>query len=709
MKSGLLTTVAFLSLLQGQPAAAAEPSPASPSSPPTLWPSGQPSAAAAPAPAPAPATAPKAELGDFGVDLNGMDKSVTPGDDFYRFANGSWDDRTEIPADKSSWGGFGVLRDLSDQRTRAILEDLPGLADASPDARNAGLLYRSVMDEAGIEKRGLQPLAADLEAIEAIASPRALVEAFARASRDGIATPIQLGISIDVGDPDRYLVSISQGGLGLPDRDYYLLAGNSRFAAARAAYQRHVAAMLTLAGVGDATAKAEAIVALETRIAQVQWSRVETRQAEKRYNPQSVTDLAARVPQIDWRAFLEAAGLGKEGRVTVGQPSAIAQIAQLVATEPLAGWKAYLAYRTISARADVLPKAFVEEDFAFQKVLSGTPELKARWKRGVDLANAAMGEAIGQIYVARHFPPVAKEKADRLVANLLIAMRGRLERVAWMAPETKAKALAKLAGFRTKIGYPDHWQSYAGLRIVGDDAYGNAVRATRFAFDTDAAKLGRPADRGEWHMTPQTVNAYANPVWTEIVFPAAILQPPFLDANADDAVNYGAIGAVIGHEISHHFDDQGRKYDASGRLANWWTADDVTRFKTYTDRVVAQYGAYQPLPGVSVNGALTLGENMADLAGVTVAYDAYRLSLGEREAATLDGYSGDQRFFLGFAQIYRNKMRDAALERQVTTDPHTPGRFRPYVVRNLDSWYRAFDVAPGSAYYLAPAARVKVW
>jgi putative endopeptidase len=651
----------------------------------------------------------KPALGSFGVDTAGMDPKATPGDNFYRFVNGAWDDSTEIPADRASWGGFAVLRDLSDQRTREVMEKVDADPLAKAPAKKAGLLYRSFMDETAIEAKGAAVLKPDLAAIAAIASPSGLAAAFAKASRDGVGAPIQAGITIDAKNPDAYVVVVGQGGLGLPDRDYYLVKDNAKFAEARTAYQAHVAKMLALGGIGDADAKAAAILALETKIAEAHWSRVQSRQAEKRYNPFATGALAGRFPGFDWAAFFGAVGLGAQPKVIVSQPSAIEGIAPLLASVPIDSWKAYLAYRTISARADVLPKAFVDEDFAFQKVLSGTPELKVRWKRGVDFVNAGMGEAVGQLYVAHYFPPDSKAKADALVRNLLAAMKLRLAKVEWMAPETRARALAKLAAFTPKIGYPDSFKDYAGLEVAAGDAYGNEQRFVRYDYDEDVAKLGHPADRREWHMTPQTVNAYANPVWDEIVFPAAILQPPFFDPNADPAVNYGAIGAVIGHEISHHFDDQGRKYDATGRLAEWWTPGDVTRFKAYTDRVEAQYSAYEPLPGVHVNGGLTLGENMADLAGVTIAYDAWKISLGGKPANTIDGYSGEQRFFLGFGQIYRTKMRDAALQRQIASDPHTPGMWRPFVVRNLDAWYDAFKVPAGTRYYLAPADRIKVW
>jgi putative endopeptidase len=652
------------------------------------------------------AAAPK--LGDFGVDLTGLDKQVRPGDDFNKFVNGAWEARTEIPADRSRWGGFDILRDLSDQRTRTVVEGVAKDARATAEAKKAGALYASFMDETGIEQRGKAPLKPELAAIAAIGTRAELSAYLGTAARDGVGAPVRVGVGLDAKDPDAYVVSIGQSGLGLPDRDYYLVKDNAKYAAAREAYRGHVARMLTLAGISDAAAKAQAIFDLETQIATAHWSRVQSRQAEKRYNPMTTADLATRFPGVDWTRLLTAAHLGGQSRVIVGPPSAIEGIAKLIGSVPLSTWQAYFQYRLVSARADVLPKAFVDEDFAFTKVLSGTPELKARWKRGVDFVNGGMGEAVGKLYVARYFPPSSKAKADELVHNLLSAMKGRLERVTWMTPETKAKALQKLASFTPKIGYPDRWRDYSGLTVT-NDAYANAVAATRFDYDWDVSKLGKKADRSEWHMTPQTVNAYANPLWNEVVFPAAILQPPFFDPNADPAVNYGAIGAVIGHEISHHFDDQGRKYDATGRLSDWWTPTDVERFKSYTDRVVAQYGAYEPLPGVHVNGDLTLGENMADLAGINVAHDAWIISLGGKTSPVIDGYSGEQRFFLGFGQIWRSKARDAALQVQLTTDPHTPGNFRPNVVRNLDDWYKAFNVKAGEALYLAPDQRIKVW
>ncbi len=652
----------------------------------------------------------KPTYGTFGVDTAGMDKTVTPGNDFYKFVNGKWDKTAEIPADKSSWGGFTILRDLSDTRTHAILESVAAAKNApgSP-AQKVGDYYASFMDEASIEAKGLTPIQPALAQIAAIRNSGQLAAAFGIANRVGLDVPIGLYVDQDLKDSSVYSAYVGQGGIGLPDRDYYL-EDNPRFVEIRAKYVIHIANMLKLAGIADAPAKAQRIYDLEKKIAQVHWTQAESRQVDKSYNLISAADLAAKMPGFDWALFLQTSGVGDLKSIVVNQPSALAGAAKLVASEPIETWKDYLTFNLLEADAPFLPKAFVEERFAFRgPILTGTPVLKERWKRGVDYVSAAMGEAIGELYVARYFPPTAKAKADELVHNLGKAMDARLNRLAWMAPETKVQARAKLAALTTKIGYPDKWRDYTALKIVPGDALGNAVRANAFEYDRNLAKIGKPVDRSEWGITPQTVNAYANPLLNEIVFPAAILQPPFFDPAADAAVNYGGIGMVIGHEISHHFDDQGRKFDKNGNLADWWTAEDIKRFTALTDQVVKQYAAYEPLPGSHINGELTLGENMADLAGLNIAYDAYKLSLKGKPAPVIGGYTGDQRFFMGFAQIWRNKYRDATLQQLITTDPHTPGQYRPYVARNLDPWYAAFGAKPDEKYYLAPKGRVKVW
>jgi putative endopeptidase len=652
----------------------------------------------------------KPALGSFGYDAAGMDRSVAPGDDFNKFANGKWEENTPIPADRSSWGGFGVLRDLSDQRTRDVIQAAAAEKGAANGSnQKVGAYYAAFMDEAAIEAKGLAPVKPQLDAIAALSSPAELARWMGDANRAGITVPVGIFVEQDLKDNRVYSVYAGQSGLGLPDRDYYLDDSNPKFVELRAKYKAHIASMLKLAGIADAEAKAQRIFDLETKIAKTHWTAAESRQIDKLYNPVATAELGTKMPGLDWATFLPAAGVDRP-QIIVTQPSAVTGTAALIASEPLSTWKEYLTYHTLSEAAPLLPKAFVDQNFAFKgTALGGTPKLKDRWKRGVDLVNAAMGEAVGELYVARYFPPESKAKAEQLVKNLIAAFDVRLQKLEWMAPATRQSAREKLAAFTYKIGYPDKWRDYSALEVRPGDAYGNFVRATRFEYQRNLEKIGKPVDKGEWGMTPQTVNAYANPLMNEIVFPAAILQAPFFDPNADDAVNYGGIGAVIGHEISHHFDDQGRKFDKAGNLTEWWTPQDAERFKVYTDKVVAQYGAYEPLPGKKVNGELTLGENIADLAGLTVAYDAYKLSLGGKPAPVIDGFTGDQRFFLGWAQVWRNKYREPFMLQILTTDPHTPGMWRPHVVRNLDAWYSAFDVKPGTKFFLKPEERIKVW
>jgi putative endopeptidase len=659
---------------------------------------------------PAAASSAKPQLGAWGVDLAGMDKSVNPGDNFYDFVNGTWHKNAVIPADKASWGGFGILRDLSDTRTREIIEaSAKAQAAAGTNEQKVGDLYASFMDEAAIEAKGLTPLQPFFTKIDAIKNPADLARFFGEANRVGIATPFGAGILQDLKNNTVYSVYLGQGGIGLPDRDYYVDDKNPKFAEIRTQYKAHIANMLRLAKISDPEGRAQRIFDLETKIAAAHWTRVESRQLDKLYNPMSAADMAKNMPGFDFPAFLGAAGLDLQPQVIVTAPSALAGAAKLVQSESIQTWRDYLTFRTLAGSASMMPKAFVDESFAFNgKTLSGTPQLKDRWKRGVDLVGGTMGEAVGQLYVARHFPPDAKAKADALVKNLTASMDKHLTELPWMAPETKVKARAKLAAFTPKIGYPDTWRDYSALQVVRGDAVGNALRARAFEYQRQLSKVGKPVDRSEWAMSPQTVNAYANPLLNEIVFPAAILQPPFFDPNADPAVNYGAIGAVIGHEITHHFDDQGSKFDPKGNLSVWWSPDDIAKFKAMTAKVVAQYAEYEPIPGSKVNGELTLGENMADLAGLTIAYDAYKMSLKGKPDKVIGGYTGDQRFFLGFGQVWRNKMRDAALQQYLLTDVHSPGTVRPNVVRNFDPWYKAFNVKNGKL-YLKPEERIRIW
>lgn len=651
----------------------------------------------------------KPQLGDWGVDVQGMDLSVKPGDDFYKFVNGQWDAKTEIPADRSSWGGFAVLRDLSDQRTRAIIEESAKQnSPAGTVAQKVGDFYASFMDEAAIEARGMEPVKPMLAKIDGLTSRDDLARALAENVKLGLGSPVEIGVELDLKDNSKYGVYVGQGGLGMPNRDYYLV-DNDRFKATRVKYKTYIAETLKLAGFANAEARAEAIYALEEKIAKGHWTSAESRQIDKLYNPVATAALDKDYAGLGWSTYLQTAGLAGQPQVIVTQPSAIKAALALVANEPMDVWKDYLRFHTVKAASPMLSKAFVDLNFGWAQTLSGTPKLKDRWKRGVDLVNGTMGEAVGEIYVARYFPPEAKAKADELVRNLIKAMDARLANLAWMAPETKVKARAKLAAFTPKIGYPSKWRDYSALKVERGDLWGNVMRATEFEYQRQLGKIGKPVDRSEWFMTPQTVNAYANPLMNEIVFPAAILQPPFFDPKADDAVNYGAIGAVIGHEISHHFDDQGRKFDMNGNLSDWWTKEDVARFDALAKRVVDQYGSYEPLPGKKVNGELTLGENIADLAGVTIAYDAYKMSLKGKKPTKLGGYTPDQRFFLGFGQVWRNKYREPVLLQQLTTDPHTPGHFRPYVVRNIDAWYSSFGVKPGEKFYLKPEDRAHIW
>jgi putative endopeptidase len=653
-----------------------------------------------------------AEIGTFGFDTAGMDRSVAPGEDWVEFANGTYLRTLEIPSDRASWGMFHRLDELSRERTQAIIEEAArSQAPAGSNAQRVGDFYGAFMDEAAIEARGAAPLLDDLRPFQEARTK----SDFARVlgdSLDGFG-PSLFGFYIgqDARAPDRYIPTFLQGGLGMPDRDYYL-SDDPKLAETRGKYLTHVANMLALAGVpaAEARTKARNIVELERKFAQVHWTRIESRDRDKTYNKWTAADFARRAPGFDWNAYLSAAGLGAQQEFIVSQPTAFAGMAKAIASTPLQTLKDWAVFHTARDAAGVLPAAFTEERFDFNgRVLSGTPEMEPRWKRGVNTVNANIGEAIGELYVARYFPPETKAEADRLVRNIIAAMDTRLANLPWMTPETKVQARAKLASFRAKIGYPDQWIDYSALTIQPGDAYGNQRRATAFEYRRNLNKLGRPVNRDEWFMTPMMVNAYANPTMNEIVFPAAILQPPFFDPNADDAINYGGIGAVIGHEISHHFDDQGRKYDADGRLTDWWTAADVKAFEAYATQLAEQYNLYEPIPGTFIQGRLALGENIADLAGLLVSYDAYQLSLGGQPAPVIDGYTGDQRFFLGHAQIWRTKYREEALRQQLVTGPHSPGHFRPYVVRNMDPWYEAFDVRPGQALYLTPQQRVRIW
>ena len=650
------------------------------------------------------AAAPKPELGTFGFDTAGMDTSVLAGDNFYHHANGTWAKNTPIPADKSNYGMFTKLDDISRERTRVIIEE-----QAKDPNSKIGIAYNAFLDTAAIEAKGLAAFQPWLDQVKGIRSKADYAAVAAKANRMGIGSPIGVYVGQDDKNPDRYITSVGQSGLGLPDRDYYL-SSDPKLVDIRAKYLAHLTRVLGLAGEANAAMRAKAILDLETRIARAHWTRIDSRDATKTYNLQTRAQFLARTKGYDMSSFLKGIGLDAAQDVIVAQPSAVTGIARLVGSAPIGVLKDQLLVRSLNSYAPYLPAAFDREQFAFYgTTLSGTPEQEQRWKRAVSFTTGSLADDVSKLYVERHFPPETKAAADTLVKNVVAAMGRRIDGLAWMAPETKTRARAKLANFVTKIGYPDRWQDYSALEMRPGDALGNAMRAAEWGHADAVSKLGAPIRTWEWGMTPMTINAYANFGMREIVFPAAILQPPFFDPNADPAVNYGGIGAVIGHEISHHFDDQGAKYDENGRLADWWTPADVKAFDAATKTLVTQYDAYEVFPGAKVKGAFTLGENIGDLAGLTVAYDAYRTSLGNAEAPVLDGTTGDQRFYLGWAQVWRRNYREANLRQRLLTDPHSPSEQRAAVVRNLDPWYSAFGVQPGQKLYLAPTERVRIW
>jgi putative endopeptidase len=652
-----------------------------------------------------------------GIDTAGMDRSVKPGDDFFAYANGTWTKTTDIPADRSSWGIGGELSELTDKRTAELIQTA-GKAKGA-EAKKIADYYASYMDEAGIEAKGLAPLKPTLAKIAAIDDRKALSAYLGstlrvdvdvmNATRYSTDNLFGLWVAADFKDPTRYNAFLLQGGLSLPNREYYI-TDNPRMVAIRQAFTAHVAKVLSLAGVADAEAKAARIVALETAIAKTHWSVTDTSDPSKGYNPWSRADFDAKAKGIDWSAYFGAAGLSTQKRFVAWQPSAIAAESALVDSTPIETWKEYLAFHLIDRNAGVLPKAFTDERFAFYgKTLSGTPAMPARWKRGVAATNGALGEAVGKLYVAKYFPPADKAGVQAMVKNLLAAFSKRIDGLDWMSPATKKEAQAKLKALKVGVGYPDHWRDYSGLKVVKGDALGNAWRAQLFDSRYKIARLSKPVDRGEWVMNPQLVNAVNLPVLNALNFPAAILQPPHYDPAATAAENYGAIGATIGHEISHSFDNDGSQFDSKGRLRDWWTKADFAHFSASGKALAAQFDTYCPFAEVCVKGEQTLSENIADVAGLQAAYDGWKLSLGGKPAPVSQGMSGDQQFFVAFAQSWRNKTREAALRQQVLTDGHAPAQYRALTVRNLDAWYAAFDVKPGEKLYLAPADRVKVW
>ena len=655
-----------------------------------------------------------------GIDLVGMDHTVKPGNDFFSYANGSWVKRTQIPADRSSTGPTQDLEELTEQRTADLIRNMANTQPAAgSNARRIADYYTAFMDEAGIEKCGLAPLKAELEQIDAITTRADLARVLGSQQRADV-DPINatnfhtehlFGLFVAQGleDPAHNMPYLLQGGLAMPSRDYYL-SQDAQMAAFRAKYQTYVTSLLTLAGVAEPQAQAKTVIALETAIAQAQESLLDSEDIHKANHVWTRDDFARNAPGLDWTAYFRAAQLDDQARIDVWQPAATTALAALVGNQPLDAWKAWLRYHALDSAAPLLPKAYAQLHFDFYgSTLQGTPRQAERWKRAVNATSTDLGDAVGQIYVQHYFPPSYKAKAQAMVKNLIATFDERLDTLAWMTPATRAKAKEKLATLRVGVGYPDSWRNYADLLVRADDALGNHQRAVAQDYRYQLMKLHRPVDRGEWWMTPQTVDAVNLPLQNALNFPAAILQPPFFDANADDAANYGATGATIGHEISHSFDNLGADFDAQGRLSNWWTPQDAAHFHADTQKLVEQYNHYEALPGLYVNGQQTLGENIADVAGLAVAYAAYHRSLHGKPAPVIDGLSGDQRFFIAYAQSWRAKIRDAELRERLATDVHAPDNIRAQAVRNLDGWYTSFDVKPGEKLYLTPEQRVKIW
>ncbi len=658
-----------------------------------------------------PASVEAARMGEWGIDTAGMDKTVKPGDDFFAYVNGNWAKNTPIPADRSSFGAFATLRDLSEARVRKLVEGYKlGNPARDGDQAKVAAIYRGFMDEAAIEKLDDKPLRPRIEAIRAIKTKEQLAQSMGRTRGGFGGSFFSAGVNDDSKNPDFYALYMSQSGLGLGDRELYL---QEKFAPQKARYQQYVAQMLGLAGWTNPEAAAANIVAMETKIAEAHWTRAESRNRDKTYNPMTLAELNSQAPGFPWAAFMAAAGVEKADKAIVSQNTAFPKIAKIFAETDLETLKAWQAFMTTNDAAPLLSKRFVDANFEFrQKFMNGQPEQRERWKRAVAASEGALGEAIGRDYVGLYYTAESKKAMDELVANIRVAMRKRIEGLAWMGAETKKQALAKLANFGLKIGHPDEWRDYSKLQIRNGDLFGNMERAAKFEWDYRRNRLGQRVDEKEWGMTPQTVNAYYSPVKNEIVFPAAILQPPFFDPKADPAVNYGAIGGVIGHEIGHGFDDQGRKSDGAGILRDWWTAEDATRFEAQAVKLGEQYEAYEfpTLPGMRINGRVAMGENIGDLGGILLGLEAYRNSLKGKPAPVIDGFTGEQRLFMGWAQVWRTLWRDDALRQQIVNGPHSPGQIRAFApLRNVDAWYEAFNVQPGDKLYVKPEDRVRIW
>jgi len=646
----------------------------------------------------------------WGFDLAGMDRAIRPGDDFVGYSGGAWMRATPIPPDRTAWGPFAMLRAKAEAEVRTIVETVVARPQrAGSIERKIADTYRSYVDTAAIAAAGLRPVARDLSAIAAARSHYDVARLMGRVEL-GVRGPLSITPWPDAGNPDRYALNIVQSGLSLPDRDYYL-DDTPRFSEIRAKFRAHVAAMLALAHYPDAAAKADAVVALETAIARLHWTRAKRAERNLTYHPKSRAQLTAFAPEYPWDITLATMGAPRHDVFVVKEDAAIRDLARLFRTTPVETWRAYMTFQYLTGMADLLPAAFDDLSFDFNgRTLSGQVKQRERSRRAIGALNAALGEAVGQLYVQRHFTPEARTQVAEIVEHLRAAFRARIERLDWMSATTRQAALTKLAAIRVKIGHPDAWRDYATLEVRARDPVGNRQRARLWDWQRRIARLDQPSDREEWGMTPQTVNAYSNSFFNEIVFPAAILQPPYFDPDADPAVNYGGIGGVIGHEMSHAFDDQGATTDTRGAQRNWWAEADFIRFRALTSRLAAQYARYEPLPGAHVNGQNTLGENIGDLGGLNIALDAYHLSRRGRQSPVLDGFTGDQRFFLSWAQSYRENIRDEALRANLSSDPHSPSALRVNgVFRNVDAWYAAFDVGPGDRLYLAPDDRIRIW
>jgi putative endopeptidase len=656
------------------------------------------------------APAPRAAIGAFGIDLASRDMNVKPGDDFFQHMNGGWFANNTIPADRTTWGTNAILQEKAERDVRTLIEEA-ALAGGAPGSNTQKIAdyYNAYLNQDAIDARGLEPLQPVLTEIAALRTHEQVMRLIAR-PEVGISTPIDMGVTLDEGNPDRYITGITHGGLGLPEREYYRKT-DGVFPETRAQYAATIAQMFELIGQTGGAAKAQRILAFETRIAELHWPIADRRERERTYNLKTRAQVIALAPRYPWAARFDAAGLGNAQEFVAAELSAIGPLAELCMATPVSTWRDYITWHYVRSYANVLPRAIDDANFGFYgRTLNGQPQQRERWKRAIASVNGVLGEAVGELYVRRHFSAEAKAQVLVLVENMRRAYGERIDGVTWMSAETKVVAREKLASFRPKIGYPDRWKDYSGFEVRAGDAFGNVERFAKWTNDFDLARLSRPTDRDEWFMPPHAVNAYYNPVFNEIVFPAGYLQPPLFDPNADPACNYGGVGGVIGHEMGHGFDDQGAKSDARGVLRDWWHADDVQRFQALTQRLVAQYNEFEPLPDLHVNGQLTLGENIGDCGGLQVALHAYRLSLNGQEAPVLDGTTGTQRFFMSRAQCRRELRRDQSLRNQVMTDPHSPARYRVNgPARNMDAWYEAFNVLPGEGLYLPPADRVTIW